>query len=73
MTLDHAFGLASALSGALGTISLFKGSFVFEQPPTFGKPDRQEQYARNLRRLGFQRIGLALILLSFILGGIAQF
>jgi hypothetical protein len=73
VTLEHALCLASALSGALGTISLFKGSFVFDQPPTFGKPDRQEQYARNLRRLGFQKIGLSLILLSFVLEGIAQF
>jgi hypothetical protein len=72
MTREHALGLVSAVFGALGTISLFKGSFAFEQPMALSnKLDRQERHIRNVRCLVFQRIGLGFLLLSFVLQAVA--
>jgi hypothetical protein len=71
--------LAAAALGALGTIILFFNSWSLEphfggvfSGPTYAK-DTADLKARNAARKLWQRIGLGLILASFILQGAAQF
>ncbi len=73
---DRWLNLAATVLGAIGAAILFKWSFAFEslsvwddRAGTVSKP----LIARNRRRQKMQRIGLALILASFVLQGIAQF
>jgi hypothetical protein len=64
----------SAVSGMIGTLILFKGSFAFESFPFYGDNEMIDAMAkRNRRRSLMQRIGLLFILVSFMLQGISQF
>ena len=55
--------------GAGGTACLYKGTFGFESfSPYANNKLIQEMSARNKRRLLMQRLGLGLLLLSFLLG-----
>jgi hypothetical protein len=55
------------LSGAAGTAFLFKGSFAFETPSFWGDDQSlRDMNARNSRRFLLQRIGLALLMASFL-------
>jgi hypothetical protein len=55
--------------GAGGTACLYKGTFGFESfSPYANNKLSQEMSARNKRRLLMQRLGLGLLLLSFLLG-----
>jgi hypothetical protein len=68
--------LAAAVLGAIGAIILFKGSFAYEGFALYYGRDRElleEQSKRNRRRQIMQRIGLVLILASFVPQGAAQF
>jgi hypothetical protein len=70
--------LAAAVLGAIGAIVLFNGSFVYESfSPMHSRRQRADtvkaQTERNRRRQIMQRIGLGLILASFVLQGAAQF
>jgi hypothetical protein len=68
--------LAAAVLGAVGAIVLFKGSFAYEGfAQTYGRDWEaiKAQTKRNRRRQIMQRIGLGLILASFVLQGAAQF
>ncbi|MGO8738184.1 hypothetical protein [Rhodoblastus sp.] len=66
--------LTAAACGAVGTFLLFKGSFAFEAPAAYmNKQLIDEMIARNLRRYRFQRAGLSLLMVSFLLAGAAQF
>jgi hypothetical protein len=66
-------GLAAATAGAAGTAFLYKGSFSLVVPGSYtvnaGLID--EITARNRRRLLLQRIGLGLLMASFVLADIA--
>jgi hypothetical protein len=74
MTAGRWINLAAAVLGTAGAIVLFKWSFAFESFAYWTTAELvKQQSARNLRRQTMQRIGLALILASFILQGIAQF
>jgi hypothetical protein len=69
--------LAAAVLGAVGAIVLFKGSFAYESfSPWHSRSQRADtvkaQTERNRRQI-MQRIGLGLILASFVLQGAAQF
>lgn len=66
--------LTAAARGAIGTFLLFKGSFAYEAPAAYmNKQLIDVMVARNLRRQWFQRAGLALLMVSFVLAGVAQF
>lgn len=75
MTIVGLLGLTSACLGAVGTICLFHGSFAFEatEGGPFGGPElsahNRKVTVKNRRRLIWQRSGLLLLLLSFILQG----
>jgi uncharacterized BrkB/YihY/UPF0761 family membrane protein len=74
MTATKLLGLASACLGALGTALLYRGSFSNESFGAWMDPQLiAEQTQRNLSRQQLQRLGLALLTLSFILQGIALF
>jgi hypothetical protein len=61
--------ILSALSGAGGTVLLFKGTFGFEAPPFWSSPKLEQDMAvRNRKRWRLQNVGLLLLLLSFLLG-----
>jgi len=66
--------LASAVSGAIGTLTLFFGRFSFESFPFYANNEMIEAMRkRNRRRSFMQRIGLLFILASFVLQGSSQF
>jgi hypothetical protein len=68
--------LIAAILGAAGAIVLFKGSFAYESLAGYvlpGPGDVTQASERNKRRGWFQSIGLTLILISFVLQGLAQF
>jgi hypothetical protein len=76
LTADRWLNVAAAILGSLGAIILFKWSFAFESLPFYD--DRAGTISkgfglRNRRRQAMQRVGLALILASFVVQGIAQF
>jgi hypothetical protein len=76
LTPDRWLNVAAAILGSLGALILFKWSFAFESLPFYD--DRAGTISkpiglRNRRRQTMQRVGLALILVSFILQGVAQF
>jgi hypothetical protein len=67
--------LAAAVLGAVGAIVLFNGSFAYESfAPYYGR-DRElleAQSKSNRIRRRKQRIGIGLILASFVVQGAAQ-
>lgn len=72
MRLVTFVSIAAATAGVAGTISLFAGSFAYEQ--LGGYADKKlvgDVSRRNKRRSILQRVGLSLILASFVLQGIA--
>ena len=70
MTGAQIVGLLSAVSGAVGTLFLFFGSFAYEQLSPNTNPEIIRDMAeRNKRRRFRQRIGLGLLMLSFVLAG----
>ena len=70
MTTPHIVGLLSAVSGAVGTLFLFFGSFAYEQlSPYVNSKIIDDMAKRNKRRQLRQRIGLGLLMLSFVLAG----
>jgi hypothetical protein len=72
----RSLNLAAAVLGAIGAIVLFKGSFAYESfSQNYGRDGvaMRAQIDRNRRRQRKQRIGLGLILASFVLQGVAQF
>jgi hypothetical protein len=72
VTVSKIVGLVSAASGALGTLLLFFGSFAYEQPAYYmSKNMNDAMVKRNTRRQVFQRMGLGLIMLSFVLAGLS--
>ena len=76
MTPGRWINLAAAALGAIGAIVLFNGRFAYESFSPWQSRDGkavEAQTKRNLRRQLKQRIGLGLILVSFVLQGIAQF
>jgi hypothetical protein len=63
-------GLLSAALGAGGTLLLFFGSFAYEAPAAYMSAKLvADMTKRNKRRQFKQRLGLLLLLLSFILAG----
>lgn len=74
LTPGKIVNLAAAASGALGTALLFKGSFAYEAPAAWANQKFiDDMKARNSRRAVFQKSGLSLIMLSFLLAGASQF
>jgi hypothetical protein len=70
VTAAQIVGLLSAVSGAVGTLFLFFGSFAYEQLSPYTNPEIIRDLAkRNKRRQFRQRIGLGLLMLSFVLAG----
>ncbi len=71
--ISKALGVASAVSGAIGTTLLFKGSFAFEPVGSFYTDAETTRItsARNRKRLLLQRTGLGFLMLSFILAGLS--
>ena len=72
ITIGKAFALVSALSGAVGTGLLFKGSFAYESP-AFWADDAMlnDMRDRNRHRQLLQRTGLGLLMFSFALAGVS--
>jgi hypothetical protein len=65
-------GLLSALSGAVGTAFLYRGSFAFESLPHYMNDALvDESKRRNARRGRMQQIGLSLLMSSFVLAGLS--
>lgn len=79
MDMAHVATLVSAIFGSAGTVSLFFGSFAFQplEGSVWGSPEMIERNAgikaKNRRRLFLQRLGLALILMSFTVQGVSAF
>ena len=70
MTAAQIVGLLSAVSGAVGTLFLFFGSFAYEQLSPYTNPEIIRDIAkRNKRRQFRQGVGLGLLMLSFVLAG----
>jgi uncharacterized membrane protein len=74
MTPGRWINLAAAVLGAVGAIVLFNGSFAYASR-TVWTDERSvaKRNKRNLRRQLKQRIGIGLILASFVVQGAAQF
>lgn len=76
MTVPQWITLVSAILGAAGTLVLFQGSHALEavQGSFFGSTttdaDAEATRVRNIKRMRIQRIGLCLILLSFVVQGL---
>jgi hypothetical protein len=77
LTPAQGAGLLSAILGALGTITLFFSSYAF-QPligGVFGSPaiteDNNRIKEQNLRRSSWQKVGLAVLCLSFVVQAVA--
>jgi hypothetical protein len=76
LTLGRWINLAAAVLGAVGAIVLFNGSFAYESFPQYYSRDGEAlkaQSERNRSRQLKQRIGIELILASFVVQGAAQF
>ncbi|MGX5875334.1 hypothetical protein [Burkholderia gladioli] len=75
MTLTQAVNLASAAMGIAGTIAMYRGTFGLAPIAGFmysSEAARATQEA-NRHRERLQRVGLALLMVSFALQGVAQF
>jgi hypothetical protein len=76
LTVDRWLNVVAAVLGSVGGVILFKWSFAFESLPFYDNRAATISKAlglRNRRRQVMQRVGLALILASFVVQGIAQF
>lgn len=72
MTAPQLASWASVVTGFLGTVPLFKGSFAYESLPQYTSTEGVKALARkNKRRRLFQRLGLALLSASFAAQGVA--
>jgi hypothetical protein len=72
VTAPQIVGLLSAVSGAVGTLFLFFGSFAYEQLSPYVNSKIIDDIARRNRKRQFrQRIGLGFLMLSFILAGLS--
>ena len=79
MTPGRLINLAAAVLGAIGTIILFSTSWSLQ--PLGGAQlgsdqlvkDNEGIRAKNAARALWQRVGLGLILASFVMQGVAQF
>jgi hypothetical protein len=70
VTTTQIVGLLSAISGAVGTLFLFFGSFAYEQPSAYMNAELiGDMVKRNKKRQFRQRIGLGFLMLSFVLAG----
>jgi hypothetical protein len=70
VTTPQIVGLLSAVSGAVGTLFLFFGSFAYEQPSAYmNREFIDAMVKRNRRRRLLQQTGLGFLMLSFILAG----
>jgi hypothetical protein len=73
-TVGKGIQLAAAACGAVGTFLLYRGSFTFESPGFWvDEALLQEINARNRCRQRLQRVGLAFLMLSFLLGALSLF
>jgi hypothetical protein len=71
VTAAQIVGLLSAVSGAVGTLFLFFGSFAYEQLSPYTNPEIIRDMAkRNKRRQLRQRIGLGVAHAQFRFGGL---
>jgi hypothetical protein len=72
VTTTKIFGLLSAVLGAGGTLLLFFGSFAYEGfSPYINQQMIDAQMKRNKRRQALQRVGLAMLMASFVLAGLS--
>jgi hypothetical protein len=69
MDVAKTLAVLSALSGFAGACVLFFWTFGFEMPGTFLRThdDVAQGSARNARRQVMQKVGLGLLVLSFLL------
>ena len=78
MTCVQCIGLVSAILGAIGTIIMFFSCYAFEplQGGVFGSDSVTECNnrikAKNRRRYTWQRIGLGVLCLSFVVQAVAS-
>jgi hypothetical protein len=74
LTGGKVINMSAASLGAVGTLVLFWGSFAVELPGLAPRPPGEmgRTSERNKHRIEPQRIGLALLMVSFILQGIGQ-
>ncbi|MFM0726218.1 hypothetical protein PQQ53_21350 [Paraburkholderia strydomiana] len=79
MTPGQIVNLLSAANGAVGTIVLFVGSYAIQplEGAVFNSPQVEKYNARikckNNARIVTQRVGLALLCLSFLFQAVAVF
>jgi hypothetical protein len=72
VTAVKIFGLLSATLGAGGTFLLFFGTFGYEGfGAYYNRQMIDAQVKRNKKRQIFQRVGLALLMASFVLAGLS--
>jgi hypothetical protein len=72
LTIGKTIALASAVAGAIGTLLIYRGSFAFESPGFIVDDELMKKInARNRRRHILQRLGLGLLMISFVLAGIS--
>jgi hypothetical protein len=74
VTIIKIMNLASAACGVLGALALYNGSFAYEHPGFLADAQNKminEMWGRNRRRQRWQRFGLGLITISFLLQGVA--
>jgi len=63
------FGAFSAVLGAIGTVFLYRGTFGLEGFQGYQNAETiKAQVMRNRRWLRLQRMGLSLLMLSFVSG-----
>lgn len=79
MTVAQYVGLSSAVLGVIGTVILFFSSYALEpfQGGVFGSENVTEYNnhirVKNSKRLGWQRVGLAFLVLSFSVQAVGSF
>lgn len=74
MNITKALNITSAVVGIMGTVLMYRGTFGFVMSGAFmgTAADPATNKANNRRQL-LQRLGLALLTVSFVLQGIARF
>lgn len=79
MHTARVLGLTSAVIGATGTLVLYLSSYATESVGAVGAfaeaimPEIERIKRENVRRRPWQRVGLALLGVSFVLQGIAAY
>jgi hypothetical protein len=75
MNITKALNIASATVGVAGTVLMYKGTFGLVVPGFYFMDAAGNEATRraNNRRQLLQRLGLALLTISFLLQGVAQF